>query len=405
MASLSPESGFDLLPSSSKKQQSRRLSTSTASSLNQKDSDHIHSGANPQAAHGARKTRPPHIRIVPITEQDSIISSASTQLYGSATAAATTSASAFLLEQTTKPIEIPTVNPLHRRDPISRPTTPLTAREEKAGHEFPWHDTSPLRPTPTISQSLRPNYSFQRQSERKPKEGSPQKQQLVSRTSLRTQEDVTTRKYNVSSTTSTRMHTENATSLYTPSSPLSPAMTSSTLPSPSRRGIARRTAQPLQLPALPRYHPSNYERATPSPSLSSNTSRPSTTYRSSARSPQPHQRQLSDAQYKLHQYQRDIITTATRQSRPTAPSTNGTTRPVSPRLNPLGSPGPVTPMMLEEQTDYLLAGAASRGLSSGSFGEAGQRDLVERLVRAAGEPGSLARSGSSSPVSPAGGRW
>ncbi|SLM36085.1 hypothetical protein LPUS_05512 [Lasallia pustulata] len=405
---------LDLLPSWSKKQPSRRspTSTSTSTSTATSTSKPATSGAKPQdskdpkdskgsAALGARKPRPPQIQIVPITERQPR-PSASVLLPDTTTVTADTAtapASPSLLEQTTAPIAIPTANPLHRRDPISRPTTPLTAREEKAGHQFPWHDTSPLRPT--ISQSLRPTYSFQRQSQRKPKEVSPQKQQLVS---LRVQEDVNTGKLNVPSTAAARLHKEKVSSLYTPSSPLSPTMISSTLPSQSRHSNARRTVQPLQLPVLPRYHPSNYERATPSPSVSSNASRPSITYRSSARSPQPHQRQLSDAQYKLHQYQRDIITTATRQPRPARTPTNGPTKPVSPRLNPLGSPGPVTPMMLEEQTDYLLAGAESGGLSPGSFGEKGQTDFVERLVRAGKESGALARSGSNSPVSPAGGR-
>lgn len=409
---MAPSSPTNALPSSAKKQSSRRLSSSTTSSAKERKTERNLS--DPQAssaALGARKSRPPQIQIVPITEQHARSSTSNFNCNNpsalhpgpaAATASATATASPSLVEQTTAPIAIPTANPLHRRDPISRPTTPLTAREEKAGHEFPWHDTSPLRPT--ISQSLRPTYSFQRQSERKPKELSPHKQQLVSKASLRMQEDITARKSNIRSTASARMHKETVSSLYTPSSPLSPTMASSTLPPQSRHSSARRTAQPLQLPALPRYHPSNYERATSSPSLASNASRPSATYRSSARSPQPPQRQLSDAQYKLHQYQRDVITIATRQPRPAAPSPNGITRPVSPRLNPLGSPGPVTPMMLEEQPDYLLAGAESRGLSSGSFREAGQMDLAERLIRGGKEPGALARSGSISPIRPAGGR-
>lgn len=421
----SPLNAFDLRSSLSKRQAFGRRSTSTsistASSAKEdstRNSKRFHLDGNPHATPGTRKTRPPQIQIVPIAEPSPIVSTPSLDLEldfssdpavlsdtatATATVTVTRSTSAFLLDQTTAPIAIPTANPLHRRNPISRPTTPLTAREEKAGHEFPWHDTSPLRPT--ISQSLRPTYSFQRQSERKSEELSRQTQQLVSKTTLRVQEDVTTRKYNIPSLASAQMHQEHVSSLYTPSSPLSPKMTSAALPSHSQQGNARRTAQPLQLPALPRYHPSNYERASPSPSLSSNaTSRPSATYRSSARSPQLHQRQLSDAQYKLQRYQRDVITTATRQPRPVASSTSGISKPLSPRLNPLGSPGPVTPMMLEEQTDYLLAGAERRRLSSSSFGEAGQRELVERLVRAGREPSVLARSGSNSPVGPAGGR-
>ncbi|MCJ1301613.1 hypothetical protein MMC08_004414 [Hypocenomyce scalaris] len=437
MASFSASDGLDLLSLSSKKQRSRRSPTNTSleNSLSSKGSY----GNSSQAtlAIGARKTRPPQILIVPSTEPHQRTPTSTPTLNNSSSVIPvpvpvpvpvpasfsippSISASASPVEQTaatatvtaTAPIAIPTANPPHRRDTISRPTTPLTAREEKGGHGFPWHDTSPLKPT--ISQSLRPTYSFQNQRQRKTKELSPKKQQIVSKVSLRMQESEnayacaypSTEKHQIGSKAFAYMRKENASSLYTPSSPLSPTMASSTTPSQSRHSNPRRAAQTLQLPALPRYHPSNYERATPSLSQSSNASHPSATHRSSARSPQPHQRQPSDAQQKLHQYQRDLITSAMRVPRSVAPSANSTTRPVSPRLNPLGSPGPVTPMMLEEQGDYLLAGTQSRGLSPGpgGLGEGGQRDLVERLIRAGNDPGALARSGSNSPVSPAGGR-
>lgn len=61
------------------------------------------------------------------------------------------------------------------------------------------------------------------------------------------------------------------------------------------------------------------------------------------------------------------------------PATNYV-KPMSPRLVPMGSPGPVTPLLLEEEGGYLVAGA---GTQEGTLlGEGGQRELVERLIRA-----------------------
>jgi hypothetical protein len=52
----------------------------------------------------------------------------------------------------------------------------------------------------------------------------------------------------------------------------------------------------------------------------------------------------------------------------TIPRSSWGTKPSSPRLDPLGSPGPVTPLTLEEADGYLAAGSAnvtgSDGISS-----------------------------------------
>jgi hypothetical protein len=110
--------------------------------------------------------------------------------------------------------------------------------------------------------------------------------------------------------------------------------------------------------------------------------------------------QLSDAQRKLHKYQRDLITNATRPARlVTAPTLSD---PVPPRLHPLGSPGPVTPLTLEEKGDYLTAGAAASAyrLDGGS-----ESELVEAFIRQEQERmkhGGM-RSGPAQAVSPAGG--
>ena len=57
------------------------------------------------------------------------------------------------------------------------------------------------------------------------------------------------------------------------------------------------------------------------------------------------------------------------------PSSRGSTRqkPDSPRLAPLGSPGPVTPLELEEEDNYIAAGArASAATASGNTYAASQ---------------------------------
>lgn len=53
---------------------------------------------------------------------------------------------------------------------------------------------------------------------------------------------------------------------------------------------------------------------------------------------------------------------------------NAENKPVSPRLAPLGSPGPVTPLELEQKEGYLLAGANQNGTAESA-------DLVDRLIR------------------------
>ncbi|KAF2102649.1 hypothetical protein NA57DRAFT_52208 [Rhizodiscina lignyota] len=125
----------------------------------------------------------------------------------------------------------------------------------------------------------------------------------------------------------------------------------------------------LKLPSLPRFHPANF------PSQSSSFA---STPASGVNSPQPpmsprsQQRQYSDAQRQLYVYQRELLANAGKiPSRP-AP----TSRPISPRLAPAGSPGPVTPLELENEGGYLMAGGHSPGTN-----EQAQREYVEKLIR------------------------
>jgi hypothetical protein len=101
---------------------------------------------------------------------------------------------------------------------------------------------------------------------------------------------------------------------------------------------------------LGKYHPSNYKNKSKAvDKLSSLTP-------ASPSQPQ-HVRKKSDIKKKLQQYQKDMVEQAALAGRMSFPGA----KPVSPRLLPLGSPGPVTPMELEESAGYLGAGA--RGLS------------------------------------------
>ena len=168
-----------------------------------------------------------------------------------------------------------------------------------------------------------------------------------------------------------------------PTSPLSP-----TMPISQRSPRGRDPPSVLRLPPLPRFHPAHYESPStgvPHTPRSSHSSR--------------HGRQYSDAKQQIHKYQRDIVTNATRAARLTN-SPKAVASPLSPRLHPMGSPGPVTPFALEEK-DYLSARNTGSPGSTSSNG----RDLVERLVQKENErrmhPG---RAESLSPaVSPAGG--
>ncbi|KAF2648124.1 hypothetical protein K491DRAFT_613377 [Lophiostoma macrostomum CBS 122681] len=138
------------------------------------------------------------------------------------------------------------------------------------------------------------------------------------------------------------------------SSPLSPRLDSLAIPSQARR--MRPTphnrqhsgsAAALRLPSLPRFHPANF------PSQNSSTAATPITGPNSPQppvSPRANQKQYSDAQRQMYLYQRELLANAARQAR--GPSA----KPTSPRLIPLGSPGPVTPLELEGAEGYLTAG-------------------------------------------------
>ena len=187
---------------------------------------------------------------------------------------------------------------------------------------------------------------------------------------------------------------------YHPSSPLSPSGSPFTPRSEAHRK-ARPSQESLNLAGLPKFHPANFTHADSSNPALPRSSRGLTLH-------QRGNRHGSEAQGKLHQYQRDVVANFTRAH--SALSQTIMSKPESPRLVPHGSPGdPMTPFTLEAQSDYLMAGSRRSSPSAASG-----REIVERLVQQENErrqhpeasPGSLspAISPSVSPaVSPAGG--
>lgn len=189
-----------------------------------------------------------------------------------------------------------------------------------------------------------------------------------------------------------------------PPSPLAPTM-SNRSPNPEQESgplprNPRRPPQGLKLSNLPRFQPPN------PPNTDANVSSSSrNTLRNLSSQSRPY-RPGSDAQQKLQQYQRDYVANLKRTANP---SQSFLSTPESPRLAPLGSPGgPMTPLLLEAQSDYLSAGGqnSSPGSSTG-------RELVEKLVQRENERRHHPEAGSVSPamspalspaVSPAGGR-
>ena len=148
-----------------------------------------------------------------------------------------------------------------------------------------------------------------------------------------------------------------------PKSPLSPSMPLAPFSPRAQDPAPHPTA--LRLPPLPRFHPAAYESA----------SLENTAHTPRKSRPSAHGRQYSDAKQQIHRYQRDIVANATRAARLTL-SPKATQSPSSPRLHPIGSPGPVTPLALEGEIDYLMA----RDTGSPSSKNNG-RDLVESLLQ------------------------
>lgn len=175
-----------------------------------------------------------------------------------------------------------------------------------------------------------------------------------------------------------------------PSSPLSPRSSRhDTLQLPPRSFHARPSptqcrkqavqATSLMLPALPRFHPANFP---------SNDSSLANTPGSGLTSPQPPsspQKLYTDAQQQLFLFRETL---AGRVS--PAPIKGG---PISPKLVPAGSPGPVTPLELEEGDSYITSGP--RAVHHRSTFSDGASELTAKLNREAAQRESSPRSSSS----------
>ncbi|KAF2838420.1 hypothetical protein M501DRAFT_1011958 [Patellaria atrata CBS 101060] len=146
--------------------------------------------------------------------------------------------------------------------------------------------------------------------------------------------------------------------------------------------------EPLRLPSLPRFHPANFPSQSPS---AANTPVSGINSPQPPMSPRSQQRQYSEAQRQLYFYQRELLA-AGHQRSPSAKQAGGP-KPTSPRLIPMGSPGPVTPLELEaQQGGYLIAGAARAGQPT-------QGDLIEKLIREeAKRRGEMSRTSTSTSV-------
>lgn len=164
-----------------------------------------------------------------------------------------------------------------------------------------------------------------------------------------------------------------------PRSPLPPyGHTMTDAPQPSENYRVAVTPDPfLMSMPLGKYHPSNYK------NKSKNGDKLAPLTPAAPSQPQ-HARKKSDIKKKLQQYQRDMVEQAALAGRMPFPGA----KPVSPRLLPLGSPGPVTPMELEENAGYLGAGAKAFSQSELMARMSRAEEEISRRDSSAAGPGS-----------------
>lgn len=170
---------------------------------------------------------------------------------------------------------------------------------------------------------------------------------------------------------SLRMRTDSS-KFYTPvtSQSMSSSGRSGSPQPASRAQNAAKSAPNFHLNDLPRFHPAVYQSSGSSQTLSGQPPSP-------RQSRQHVYRPAPVSRDPISQY-RDFVEGVVFQkpgSRPLSPG------PSAPRLNPLNSPGPVTPLALEEAGGYLSAGANRSELSSRDFQHsAAAPDLLDRLI-------------------------
>lgn len=159
----------------------------------------------------------------------------------------------------------------------------------------------------------------------------------------------------------------------------------------------RFTPEALMMP-MGKYHPSNFKSASsssmttptttaptsmPAPFPSNNLTIPKSIGKRNASGRPGHERKNSDVKRKIQQYQRDMIV----QAQLAGASVSGVMKavvknPVSPKLLPLGSPGPITPFELEESAGYLVAGSrGSRQEVEAEQARDRHLELVDGMIR------------------------
>ncbi|XMA18946.1 hypothetical protein WAI453_011737 [Rhynchosporium graminicola] len=159
---------------------------------------------------------------------------------------------------------------------------------------------------------------------------------------------------------------------FSPTSDTTPKMSSHML-TPSAFGqLSPSIPETLRLP-MGKYHPSNYKSpistgsstttSTPRGSMPpSSLTIPAQPIRRGSKDRPVNERKSSEVKRKLQEYQRNMIAQA-RSAAPARATVDSAVvkdvRPVihSPRLQPLGSPGPITPFVLEEADGYIVAGS------------------------------------------------
>lgn len=143
-------------------------------------------------------------------------------------------------------------------------------------------------------------------------------------------------------------------------------------PKPTRTRLqsSSKTTPNFHLGSLPRFHPAVYQ-ASNNSSIPTQPPSPRQLRQQSHRSAQNHREAL-------WQY-RELIESV---MLPQTPSGSASPSPSAPRLDPLRSPGPVTPLALEETGGYLLSGTLSASeYSSPDASEAAPApELVEKLI-------------------------
>ncbi|KAL8873116.1 MAG: hypothetical protein Q9174_001363 [Haloplaca sp. 1 TL-2023] len=262
------------------------------------------------------------------------------------TSSAPAQPSTFLDERRSAPIAIP----IRKAPQSSHPVTPLTGRERSF---FP--------------HVLKDKHTPPREKSDKDFTPSPDSQSQAA-SSQSEQEQFAPSPIN-----RRNMRTDRSSPMYTPSSPLSPTIPHHPTPSFGQHKArtlsgsqhGSRQSTPLAIPSLPPYHPANYESRQSSPRLPpSNNS--------------THARQVSELQKNMQRHQRALLINATRAAATPTTSKPPAHRPSSPRLNPMTSPGPITPLMLEGQTDYFLGGPKTSAASGSKAGD--RREMVDNLI-------------------------